>query len=147
MGSDSNAVYGREFMEYTIGTRNYAILKDFRHKTSSTKLYGASNSTWGTDHRHQRSVSGAAFMLAGGAIYYYTHITPTTTLSSMKDLFHPFPGVNIPQFFMVHHTTGFWTDRIRDTPRPNQDGFPRKLQLQFDHDPVERSKLEKEMNQ
>jgi hypothetical protein len=45
---------------------------------------GASDSTWGKDHRYQRSAGGVIFLLTGGVIYYPTRIQATVAQSSAE---------------------------------------------------------------
>jgi hypothetical protein len=51
-------------------------------------LKGASDSTWGNDRKHRRSMGGVVFFLAGGAVYYRTNIQAVIALSSTEAEFY-----------------------------------------------------------
>ena len=48
------------------------------------ELHGACDSTWASDRTQRRSMGGIVLMLAGGAVYYRTHLQPTIALSSTE---------------------------------------------------------------
>ena len=48
------------------------------------ELHGACDSTWASERSQRKSMGGIVLMLAGGAVYYRTHLQPTVALSSTK---------------------------------------------------------------
>jgi hypothetical protein len=60
------------------------VLAGFPKTPDATLLQGYVDSDWGSDHQHQRSISGIVFMLAGAAIFYKTRYQPTVALSSTE---------------------------------------------------------------
>jgi hypothetical protein len=59
-------------------------LKDYMDMDDPLQTKGASNSTWGNDRRHRRSTGGVVFLLAGGAIYYWTRLQAAVAQSSTE---------------------------------------------------------------
>jgi hypothetical protein len=51
------------------------------------RIKGASDSTWGNDQQHRRSTRGVVFLLARGAIYYWTQVQATVAQSSTEAKF------------------------------------------------------------
>jgi hypothetical protein len=59
-------------------------LKHYMDMDDPLRTKGASDSTWGNDHQHRRSTGGIVFLLAGGAIYYWTRLQATVAQSSTE---------------------------------------------------------------
>jgi hypothetical protein len=59
-------------------------LKDYMDMDGPLRTKGASDSSWGNDRRHRRSTGGVVFLLAGGAIYYWTGLQATVAQSSTE---------------------------------------------------------------
>jgi hypothetical protein len=62
-------------------------LREYFDMDNPLRNKGASDSTWGNGHQHQRSTCGAVILLAGGAIYYRTRIQATVAQSSTEAKF------------------------------------------------------------
>jgi hypothetical protein len=50
-------------------------------------LFGFSDADWYMDIRHQRSISGMVFFLAGTVVALKTHVQPTVALSTAESEF------------------------------------------------------------
>jgi hypothetical protein len=61
-----------------------AKLKDCMDMGSPIGTKGASNSTWGNDRQHCTSTGSILFLLAGGAIYYWSQLQATVAQSSTE---------------------------------------------------------------
>jgi hypothetical protein len=59
-------------------------LKDYMDMDGPLRTKGASDSTWGNDQRHCRSTGGVVFLLAGGAVYYWTRLQAKVAQSSTE---------------------------------------------------------------
>jgi hypothetical protein len=66
----------------TVGSKEQ--LRESFDMDDPLRTKGASDSTWGNNHQHQRSTGGVIFLLAGGAIYYCTRIQATVAQSSTE---------------------------------------------------------------
>jgi hypothetical protein len=60
------------------------LLREYFDMDDPLRTKGASDSTWGKDHRYQRSAGGVIFLLTGGVIYYRTRIQATVAQSSAE---------------------------------------------------------------
>ncbi len=59
-------------------------LKDFLNFEDPLITKGAGDSTWASDRKHRQSMGGIIFLLAGGAIYYWSWLQSAVAQSSTE---------------------------------------------------------------
>lgn len=77
----------KRVLRYHKGSRDLCIIYGGSGKESAPRLFGYSDSDWGSDnmtHRTRRSVTGYVFYLANGPVSWSSKLQPTVALSTAE---------------------------------------------------------------